>query len=91
MPTHSATPSVPTVPRSAWSRVYVLRGEMTAAIETIRDLIVRATRVHDLMSKIIGLFELTFVLAFRGDGPGARARLMPRSKPVATVRDFVER
>ncbi len=25
------------------------------------------------MSKIIGLFELTFALAFRGDGPGARA------------------
>ena len=25
------------------------------------------------MSKLIGLFELTFALAFRGDGPGARA------------------
>jgi predicted ATPase/class 3 adenylate cyclase/DNA-binding CsgD family transcriptional regulator len=49
------------------------RGEVLPAIDMVRDLIVRATGAHDLMSKVIGLFEQTFVLAFHGDGPGARA------------------
>ena len=53
--------------------VYVFRGEANAAVDMTRDLIVRASAVHDLVSKVIGLFELTFALAFRGDGPGARA------------------
>ena len=53
--------------------VHVFRGEANAAIEMTRDLIVRASGAHDHMSKLVGLFELTFALAFRGDGPGARA------------------
>jgi predicted ATPase/class 3 adenylate cyclase/DNA-binding NarL/FixJ family response regulator len=50
-----------------------LRGQVGIAIELIRDLIVRADRAHDLMSKVIGLFEETYVLAFHGDAAGARA------------------
>ena len=53
--------------------VLVFRGEANAAIDMTRDLIVRASGANDLVSKVIGLFELTFALAFRGDGPGARA------------------
>ena len=48
---------------------HVFRGEAITAIDMTRDLIVRATSAHDLMSKVIGLFELTFALAFRGDVP----------------------
>ncbi len=53
--------------------VLVFRGETNFAIDMVRDLIVRASGAHDLVSKVIGMFELTFALAFRGDGPGARA------------------
>jgi DNA-binding NarL/FixJ family response regulator len=59
--------------RVALVTFYVFRGEIATAIDILRDLIERATRAHDLMSKVMGLFELTFVLAFHGDGSGARA------------------
>jgi DNA-binding CsgD family transcriptional regulator len=52
---------------------HTLRGEVVIAIEISRDLIVRASGAHDLMSKVIGLFEQTFVFAFHGDAAGARA------------------
>ena len=43
------------------------------------------------MSKIIGLFELAFVLAFHGDGPGARAAADATIEACATARDSSER
>jgi len=52
---------------------YAFRGEVVMAIDMVRELIVRADRAHDLMSKVIGLFEQTFLLAFHGDAAGARA------------------
>jgi predicted ATPase/class 3 adenylate cyclase/DNA-binding CsgD family transcriptional regulator len=52
--------------------VHAFRGEVAAAIVMVRELIERATRANDLMSKVIGLFEQTFVLAFCGDAVGAR-------------------
>jgi predicted ATPase/class 3 adenylate cyclase/DNA-binding NarL/FixJ family response regulator len=52
---------------------HMFRGEVTTAVDLVRDLIERATRAHDLMSTVIGLFEQTFALALSGDGPGARA------------------
>jgi predicted ATPase/class 3 adenylate cyclase/DNA-binding CsgD family transcriptional regulator len=59
--------------RVALVSFHSFRGEVAIAIDLARELIERATSAHDLMSKVIGLFELTFVLAFHGDGPGARA------------------
>src|SRR5205085_3998999 len=52
---------------------HTLRGEVVIAIEMSRDLIRRASGANDLMSKVIGLFEQTFALAFHGDADGARA------------------
>ena len=43
------------------------------------------------MSKIIGLFELAFVLAFRGDGPGARAAADAAIEASRDCPGFVER
>ena len=77
--------------RVALVTLYVHRGEMAMAIEALRDLIERATREHDLMSKIIGLFELAFVLAFRGDGPGARAAADAAIEASRDCPGFVER
>ena len=77
--------------RVAVVTLHVHRGEMAMAIEALRDLIERATRVHDLMSKIIGLFELAFVLAFHGDGPGARAAADATIEASRDCPGFVER
>ena len=77
--------------RVAVVTLHVHRGEMAMAIEDLRDLIERATRVHDLMSKIIGLFELAFVLAFHGDGPGARAAADATIEASRDCPGFVER
>ena len=43
------------------------------------------------MSKIIGLFELAFVLAFHGDGPGARAAADATIEASRDCPGFVER
>lgn len=59
--------------RISLASIHALRGEVVIAIDIVRDLIERATRASDLMSKVIGLFEQTFAIAFHGDGPGARA------------------
>jgi predicted ATPase/class 3 adenylate cyclase/DNA-binding CsgD family transcriptional regulator len=77
--------------RVALVTLYVHRGEMAMAIGILRDLIERATGVHDLMSKIIGLFELAFVLAFRGDGPDARAAADAAIEASLDCPGFVER
>jgi predicted ATPase/class 3 adenylate cyclase/DNA-binding CsgD family transcriptional regulator len=53
--------------------VHTFRGDIAVAIDLVRDLIERATCAHDLVSKVIGLFEQAFALAFHGDAPGARA------------------
>ena len=77
--------------RVAVVTLYVHRGEMAMAIQASSGLIERATRVHDLMSKIIGLFELAFVLAFHGDGPGARAAADATIEASRDCPGFVER
>ena len=53
--------------------VYTHRGEVVIAIDMVRDVISRSASSHDLMSKVIGLFMQTFLLAFHGDAAGARA------------------
>jgi DNA-binding CsgD family transcriptional regulator len=71
--------------------VHAFRGDVLVAVDMVRDLIVRAERAGDLMSKVIGLFEQTYVLAYRGDGTGARAAGVATIEAASECPGFLER
>jgi DNA-binding CsgD family transcriptional regulator len=54
------------------ARIY--SGELTAALEMLPSFIAEAAAAHDVMSKATGLMMECYVLAWQGDGDGARAR-----------------
>ena len=58
-----------------WARAgaRIFCGELAAALDLLRGLAAEAGGAHDLVSKATGLMMESYVLAWQGDGDGARA------------------